>query len=105
MSNNRVLGSIITVDHNNNNIRAVSPKNFETKHLAEIADLIDTAVTVFEEKLNQHPQGDGLQIDEVNLTFGVDFQSNMGLTIVSIFQTQVDAGATFQVSIKLSHKS
>jgi hypothetical protein len=104
MSDNEVLASIIAVDRTNQ-VRAISPKNFEKKHVEQIAQLIDTAVEVFKQQFNDKPSQSGeIEIDEINLTFGIDFQSNMGLTIASIFQTQVDAGSAFQVTIKLSKK-
>lgn len=81
-----------------------STQKFKDEDLQQIALLVSNAVNVFQAELAEASakSAGSLSLSELDITFGVDLKAKGGLAIASIFQAGVEAGAAFQVHVKLT---
>lgn len=84
----------------------LAPEKLTDDKLDSIAHVINRAVNVMQEQIDFSMSESSLVLSEIEFTFGIDFEAKSSIPIVGpIVGIGVQAGATFQVHIKLERQA
>lgn len=92
----------VTTGPTSGDVSARGSEKLTVRNVENITNVINATVISLQEKVNIKEEKDGLKLDTVELSFGIDLEFETGIPIIGpIFGARAKSGATFQVQITL----